>query len=183
MRHVFALFTCASLLGFSGCSGSSGRQSKTYSTGEKASADDMTYAVVDTEIHTRLGDDPANPRVPQTRFLTVLISVTNGTNADIPIPTLTLVDDAGKTYTELADGSGVPRWLGVVRKVGPGDTEQGNVVFDAPAAHYKLKLTDETSPADVYVDIPLSFVHEQMNDVAAPVENAQPEMQPPPRKQ
>jgi hypothetical protein len=74
----------------------------------------------------------------------------------------------------LADGTGVQHWLGVVRKVGAGQTEQGYVLFDAPTAHYKLKLSDETSDSDVYADIPLSFVHERMADPAAPVEGASP---------
>ncbi len=77
---------------------------------------------------------------------------------------MTLIDDSGKTYDELADGSGVPHWLGVVRKVPSNQIEQGTVVFDAPASHYKLKLTDETDAEDIFVDLPLSFAHEQMQN-------------------
>ncbi|MDP9170369.1 MAG: hypothetical protein M3N54_07110, partial [Acidobacteriota bacterium] len=65
-------------------------------------------------------------------------------------------------------------WLGVLRKVGTGQTERGAVVFDAPTGHYKLKLTDETSENEVFVDIPLSFVHEQMNDVNSPAPETPP---------
>jgi hypothetical protein len=81
---------------------------------------------------------------------------------------LTLVDDAGKNYGELPDGSGVPHWLGIVRMVVSNQTETGAVVFDAPAGHYKLRLTDDSDASDVYVDIPLTFAHEQMqNDAQA----------------
>jgi hypothetical protein len=92
---------------------------------------------------------------------------------------MTLVDDSGKSYPELADGNGVLHWLGVVRRISPAQTERGVVVFDAPAAHYKLKLTDEADPEDVYIDLPLSFVHEQMSNEDTPVGNG-PEITPSP---
>jgi hypothetical protein len=33
----------------------------------------------------------------------------------------------------------------------------GNALFDAPPAHYKLHLSDESSQQTALVDIPLSF--------------------------
>jgi hypothetical protein len=118
--------------------------------------------VIDVQIQPTLQspDGAGDPRVPQNRFYTVQISVSNGGNEDTPIPGLALVNDAGHAYNELPDGSNVPRWLGMVRRVAPGQTEEGNIVFDAPAAHYKLRFTDETDDDQVYADIPLSFVHE-----------------------
>jgi hypothetical protein len=152
-----------------GCGTSNGgRQTKVYQAGEKAMVDKLSYAVIDTQIYPRLGDDPNSPRIPQNRFFAVQVAVSSGNNTEIPIPAMTLVDDAGKTYTELADGSGVQHWLGVVRRVAPAQTERGVVLFDAPAAQYKLKLTDDLDPEDVYIDIPLSFVHEQMNNEGTP---------------
>jgi hypothetical protein len=138
------------------------RRSATYLAGEKAAVDKLTYSVVDTQIFPRLGEEP-NIRTPQNRFYVVQISVSNSGNEDVTIPAMTLIDDSGKTWEELTDGSGVGGWLGVVRHVAPNQTEAGTVVFDAPASHYKLKLTDETDPNDVYVDIPLSFSHEQLS--------------------
>lgn len=151
------------LLLLSGCASSPGRQSKIFQAGEKAAVDKLTYAVIDTEFHPRLGDQTNNPRIPQNRFYAIQIAVSSGANTDTPIPSLTLIDDSGKVYSELADGSGLQHWLGVVRKVGPAQTERGEVLFDAPAAHYKLKLTDETDADDVYIDLPLNFVHERMS--------------------
>jgi hypothetical protein len=90
------------------------------------------------------------------------------------IPSMALIDDGGQQYAELSDGTGVQHWLGVVRKVGAGQTEQGYVAFDAPTAHYKLKLSEEGSDSEVYADIPLSFVHERMTDPAAPIEGNSP---------
>ena len=151
-----------------GCSSAAPtRDVKTYGAGEKATVDHLTYSIIDTEIQPRLGDE-ASPRIPQNRYYLVQVSVSNGGNSDLTIPSLTLVDDSGKAYPESTDGTSVPHWLGVVRKVDSGQTEQGYVVFDAPTSHYRLKLSDETGDSDVYADIPLSFVHERMNDVAAP---------------
>ena len=165
-----ALF--ASLIALVGCSSSAPRREvKNYAAGEKASVDRLTYTIVDTQIDPRLGDD-ASPRIPTNRFYLVQVSVSNGGNSDATIPSMTLVDDSGQQFSELADGTGVQHWLGVVRKVGAGLTEQGYVVFDAPTAHYRLKLTDDTSDSDVYADIPLSFVHERMADPSATTDDA-----------
>jgi hypothetical protein len=146
----------------SGCSSTQAKPARIYSAGEKIQVGRLTYSVVDVQIQATLPsqDGAADPRVPQNRFYTVQISVSNGGNEDMPIPGLALVGDSGHVYNELPDGSGVPRWLGMVRRVSPGQTEEGNAVFDAPAAHYKLRFTDETDDEQVYADIPLSFVHE-----------------------
>jgi hypothetical protein len=152
-----------SALFLAGCSSTPERKTVTYSTGDKASVDKLTYSVVDTQIFPHLGD-PASPRNPQNRFYVVDLSVSNSGSSDAPIPGMELIDDGGKVYDELADGSGVQRWLGVVRRVQANQTEQGAIVFDAPAGHYKLKLTDDTDASDVFVDIPLSFAHEQMQN-------------------
>jgi hypothetical protein len=155
--------------------GPASRQTKVYPAGEKATVDKLTYAVIDTQIHPRLGEEQ-NARFPQNRFYAVQLAVSSGASTEVLIPAMTLVDDSGKTYTELADGSGLQHWLGVVRRVSPGQTERGEILFDAPAAHYKLKLTDETDADDVFIELPLNFVNEQMsheaagNDIVAPVE-------------
>jgi hypothetical protein len=153
---ILALFLTA-------CSGTPERKVVTYTVGEKAAVEKLTYSVVDTQILPRLGEDSA-PRNPQNRFYIVDLAVSNAANDDLPIPGMALIDDSGKVYDELADGSGVPKWLGVARRVQANQTEQGSVVFDAPAGHYKLRLTDDTDPGDVFVDIPLSFAHEQMQN-------------------
>jgi hypothetical protein len=163
------LWFCISLISMAllaACSSSSEKKDvKLFGTGEKAAVGPLTYSVVDTQIFPQLGDDPATARTPVNRFYVVQLSVSNSSNADVPIPALTLVDDGGKTYSELGDGTNVPNWLGVIRKVGSGHTDLGNIVFDAPSKHYKLRLTDDLDASDISIDIPLSFVHEQMRDV------------------
>lgn len=162
-RASFAIALTSLLLG--ACSSGLKKPDKVYEAGEKATVGPLIYAVVDTQIFPQLGDDPATARTPVNRFFMVQISVSNSRNADVPIPGLTLVDDTGKTYNELSDGTGVPNWLGVVRKVKPGDTELGSIVFDAPAAHYRLRCTDDLEPNPILIDLPLNFLHEQVGDI------------------
>ena len=73
------------------------------------------------------------------------------------------MNDAGQSFNELSDGSGQARWLGMVRRVAPGQTEEGFLLFDVPTAHYKLKLTDDTEINELYADVPLNFAHEVIN--------------------
>ena len=136
-----------------------------YAAGDKAAVGPLLYTVIDTEVAPQLGDDPNNLRTPQDRFFLIKVSVTNSSSSDQPIPAMTLVDDEGHNYTELADGTGVTNWLGVVRKVGPTQTEQGVVAFDAPSKHYHLRLNDPLDEREISIDVPLSFVHERLKTV------------------
>jgi hypothetical protein len=149
-----------------GCSKEPKHEARLYSQGEKAQVDKLSYSLVDSQIFPQLGDDSANARMPQNRFIVVQVSVVNAGNEETSIPGMTLVDDGGQTYNELPDGTGVHQWLGVLRKVAAAQSETGMIVFDAPAKHYRLRLTDEFAPEDVSIDMPLSFIHEQMRNMA-----------------
>jgi Domain of unknown function (DUF4352) len=158
-----AILTVAVAAFFAGsCSNSDKKKSQIYPVGEKATVGHLVYNVIDTQVMTQLGEDPTTARTPQNRFYVMTVSVSNSSSDDLPIPGLTLVDDAGKEYPEAADGTGLSNWLGVVRRVSAAQTEQGNILFDAPAQHYRLRLTDETDSQEVSIDVPLTYVHEQM---------------------
>src|SRR3954454_17179463 len=109
------------VVALAGCSTAPARATKVYQTGEKAEHNKLAYSIVDAQIFTRLGDEP-NARIPQNRFYVVQVSVSNSGNSSSSIPPMSLVDDSGKVYPELADGTHVPRWLGVVRSVEPAQT-------------------------------------------------------------
>ncbi len=130
--------------------------------GETATSGPLVYSVIDTRILPQIGEDQNNIRTPQNRFFLVQLAVSNSSSQDQPIPGLTLVDDSGQQYAELADGTGVPNWLGIVRKVGGAQTEQGTIVFDAPAQHYRLRVTEETDASEIAIDLPLSYQNEQL---------------------
>jgi hypothetical protein len=150
-----------------GCSmGSSPKnQAILYAAGDKATVGPLIYNVTDTEVADKLGDDPNNERTPQDRFVMVRVSVSNSSPDDQSIPAMTLVDDGGHSYTELSDGTGVAAWLGVVRKVGPTQTETGVVLFDAPTKHYRLRLNDAFDEKEIAIDVPLNFIHDQLKSV------------------
>jgi hypothetical protein len=171
MRLYVSVLCSFALLCLTGCSNNSAstknEEARVVPAGDKAAAGHLTYNVVDSQIFTQLGDE-ASPSIPHDRFLVVQINVTNSSNVDNPIPSVELVSDAGKTYSELTDGTGVTNWLGIVRHVGPGQTERGQIVFDAPAAHYKLRFSDETNNTEILADLPLSYAHEKVDDALIP---------------
>jgi Domain of unknown function (DUF4352) len=148
-----------------GCSSVAKKEAQVFPAGEKVTVGPLVYNVIDSQVLTQLGEDAATARTPKNRFYVMTISVSNSSSDDTPVPGLTLVDDAGKEYPEIADGTNVPNWLGIVRKAGPAQTEQGNIVFDAPAQHYRLRLTDETDTKELSIDVPLTYVHEQLKEV------------------
>jgi hypothetical protein len=56
--------------------------------------------------------------------------------------------------------------------VKPGDTELGTIAFDVPSKHYRLRLTDDLDPDSISIDLPLSFVHEQIGDMKTTLDPA-----------
>jgi len=124
--------------------------------GERVRAGSLVYNVFDDQWKAQLGQGP-DARVPKDRFFLVRLSVVNGGATDLMVPTLTLVDDSGQTYSELSNGDGVPDWTGYLRKIKPADTLEGNVVFDVPPKHYRLRVADENSQITREIDIPLAF--------------------------
>ena len=125
--------------------------------GEKIPVGGVTYSIVESSWKTQLGES-FRVRSPEQRFLLIKVSATNGTGQDISIPLLTLENANRETYRELANGDGVDNWFGLLRTIGPGQTEQGNIVFDVPLTSYQLRLPDISDPGMekyVTVQIPL----------------------------
>ena len=130
---------------------------KDYSMGENVPVGQMTYVVVESAWRNQLGES-FRVRSPEQRFLLLKISVTNGTGKDVSIPLLTLEGSNGQTYRELANGESVDNWFGLLRTISPGQTQQGNIVFDVPLSSYKLRvpdLADEALERFASVQIPL----------------------------
>ena len=140
--------------------------------GEKVALGRIVYAVYETQWVPQFGEGP-DARIPQHRFFLVRMAAVNSGGADLIMPNVAIEDDKGNSYPELSNGDGVPQWIGSLRKVKPGDSAQGNLVFDAPPAHYKLRVTDENDENSAYFDIPLSFGAEVPSDVPGPVEKKQ----------
>ncbi len=118
----------------------------------------MIYNVYEAQYMFKIGEGP-DVRVPTNRFLLVHLSAVNGGSAKttISIPTFTVIDDAGQTFTESDSGTGIAQWLGFARKVHPAESLTGTVAFDVQPKHYKLRISDETDEQYALVDLPLSF--------------------------
>jgi hypothetical protein len=154
---------CLLSVAATGCSVfSSKNRPAIFAAGEKAKVGSLVYAVTDAEMTQQLsGDDPGSLRTAQDRFYLVNVNISNTGNEAQPVLAMTLVDDAGKSYGELADGRNVPKWLGVIRTVGAAHTAQGYIVFDAPPKHYRLRLNEPLDDREIAIDLPVDFVHEQ----------------------
>jgi hypothetical protein len=123
--------------------------------GAKAEIGPFIYQAFDTHWPMEIGD-----RLPRDRFFTVRVSALNSGGADAVVPSLELVDDDGNSYPESPDGTGVDGWIGLSRKVSPGQSEQGTIIFDVPPKHYRLRVADENDNF-MYIDIPFNLTTEE----------------------
>jgi Domain of unknown function (DUF4352) len=126
--------------------------------GDAATAGPLTYNVVEAHWKSQLDAFPS-PRVPERNFLLVRITVTNSGGTELGIPFLKLENNNGDSFSESDDGSGVDRWLGLIRRINPAQTEDGWLLFDVPTNSYKLRLSDGAVENEhvAYVTIPLSI--------------------------
>lgn len=157
MRRAAAL--AYSLMFMIGC-GPVSSQIQTYNLGDRVQTGPLNYEAFETHWYPSLGP-PSNPRVPANRFLVIRISIANRGATDSTVPSMTLVDDSGQSFNELADGSGIPDWLGIVRKIKPVDAEKGVIAFDVAPKHYKLRVSDESDQIVSYIDLPLTLIPDE----------------------
>jgi hypothetical protein len=129
--------------------------------GENLRVGSLIYNVTETQWADQLGGDAAAARMPSQRFLLVRLSVTNSGAGETIIPAMSLVDANGTVHNELTDGTGVPNWLGMIRRIKPAQTEHGAVLFDVPVNAYTLQVSyDDDDPELVVigkVNIPVKF--------------------------
>ncbi len=140
----------------SACRGASHPPIRVFNLGEKAMVGHMVYTVFETQWLMQLPQQPT-PRIPKNRYFLIRLSAVNGGGSEVILPDMTIEDDNGNSYSALTDGEGIPQWIGGLRKVAPAEAAQGNIAFDAPPKHYRLRVTDENGDETAYVDIPLSF--------------------------
>lgn len=132
---------------------------RTYPMGDKVTMGPVIYTVFETQWLTHIGVPP-DEKVPQNRYFLVRMSAVNSSGSDVMLPSMTVQDDRGKSYAELTSDVGAPQWVGSLRQVHPADSVAGNLVFDCPPGHYKLRIEDELTGHAALVDIPLTFTSE-----------------------
>ena len=144
-----------------------------FQMGERITAGPLSYNVVQTVWKTQLGD-LFNVRVPDHRFLMIMLSATNGGGKEVSIPFATLEGPNRQEFKEIEKGDGVDNWFGLLRTLNPAETKQGNLLFDVPLTSFRLRLTDggETGTEKfVWVEIPLRL--DTDTSIAAPAPGPQ----------
>lgn len=126
--------------------------------GEALVLGNVEHTVLVADWRGSLGEG-ASARLPNEQFLVLRIALSNQTEAPADIASMRLIAPDGTEYEELADGSGLAEWLGLVRTLSAKQGRQGDVLFDAPRGVYKLKLTEHSADGDeanvAMVEIPV----------------------------
>jgi hypothetical protein len=148
--------TLVCLAATTACTSSVQPDDQIHRMGERVTVGSLVYNVFEDQWKTQLAQG-TDARVPKDRFFLLRLSVVNAGSTDVLVPGLTLVDDSGQSYQEMSNGDQVPQWMGYLRRAKPTETLQGNVVFDVPPKHYRLRVSDETSQKSRDIDIPLNF--------------------------
>jgi len=155
-RAILLLAAAAAALSLAACAAETHNPVRTFNIGDRVDMGHIVYTVFETQWLTQIGEG-SEARIPQNRFFLVRMHAANRQRTEILLPKMSLQDDSGHSYPEMSTDVGAPHWVGVLRTVMANDSTQGNVVFDAPPAHYRLKVTDDTGDQIAYIDIPLSF--------------------------
>ena len=128
-----------------------------FKIGDKVQAGPLIYSILEADWHERLGTGE-QARPAQRRFLVVHLNVTNSGAEVLSVPGLRLLDDDGRLLSETIDGRNVPSWLGLIRRLKPADTLDGNILFDVEPKSYKLRLDGESDAGQLtLVEMPLRF--------------------------
>lgn len=124
----------------------------------------FTYTVLETRWKPQLGE-LFSLQIPQHQFLMIRLSITNSGGSPAAAPLLTLAGTTGAVFQEHQKGEGVDHWLGLLRNIGPAQTEEGWIVFDVPPNNYTLRcygeVTDDGEQMGQF-QIPLNL--ESMNE-------------------
>ncbi len=144
---------------------------KTYKMGERAVVGALTYNVLEATYFTQLGE-AGRSRLPEKRFLVIRMSITNGSGKEAELPLFRVVDDQGTEIGEVQEANFLSGWFGLIRKVGPTQTEEGRILFAVSPKSYKLEVTDGAEPGKeqlALVEIPIDFdTAEPVNSVPQP---------------
>lgn len=179
--RVAAAVVLGAVLLLCSCGRSTDSPARLFRMGERVQTGPLIYIVLDTEWKTQIGDG-AEARSAKNRFLLVQLTVTNSGGKETHVPSLTLEDPHGNSFPEDTAGASVNNWLGLLRKVGAGETLQGRILFDVPTAAYNLRVSEEGGEPgqekSALIEIPLRMEPEPMPQILKEV----PETAPPPRR-
>lgn len=160
-RMSFPFLLALAIFPIAGCRNADATRAE-YQMGDKVPVGPLTYNVVEKVWRSQLGEG-FQMRMPENRFLLITVSATNSSSGEVSVPLLQLEAPDGKIYREVETGEGVEDWFGLLRTLGPSQTQQGRILFDVPLSTYRLRLTDGDSSSTrfTYVQIPLQIDDDQ----------------------
>ena len=124
--------------------------------GETVQSGPLKYSVLATRWALQTGEGLA-VRTPTNRYYILQITVLNTGKTEVFVPALSIESASGQSYDELADGAGVPNWIGVVRRLNPAETLEGAIAFDVPQGTYALRVPNEEDAITAYIDLPFQL--------------------------
>lgn len=137
--------------------------------GDRAPAGQITYMGLSAEYRDQI---PGAKEPLKDRYLVMRLSATNGGAQEVTLPLTRLIAADGKEYPEVTEVEGFPEWLGPLRRIEPGKTEQGYIVFDVPVGAYKLEVSgggDLEQEQLVQIDVPANLTPIAPSSVPGPV--------------
>jgi hypothetical protein len=143
------------LAALTGCSRKAGG-GQVHTMGADAAVGSLSYIVSQTDWQDQL-EGPDGVRTPTNKYLLVTVSIANHGGEEASVPLLALIDASGREYMEEGKGEGVPNWMGLLRKAGPGQSLSGQLLFDVPPGSYKLRISsgsDVEKERTALVEIP-----------------------------
>lgn len=78
---------------------------------------------------------------PDAAFLVVDMTIRNDDRTPSTLPPLRLVDTQGREYEESSKGMFMPGSFDLLKKLNPGVSSRGYVIFDAPRGYYSLEVS------------------------------------------
>ena len=101
----------------------------------------FSYNVLESTYKSQLGGGTLAKR-PTNGFMLLRLQATSSAGETVAVPFLRLETADGTLIHEVEDTGGMSDWMGVLRRVEPGGTETGWIVFDVPPGVYGLRLSD-----------------------------------------
>ena len=150
-----------------GCGGATDTPSTVRRMGEAVPVGALLYTVLDVEWKDDLGGGSSS--FPTHRLAIVRLNINNAGSHEVSAPLLQLENAKGKSYPELTEVNGIGDWLGLLRTINPGESQQGRIVFDVPPGEYRLRLSSSGDPSKnetALVEIPIRIP--EVSEIPAP---------------
>jgi len=116
-----------------------GRPSVKLKIGQELSVGYWSYTVNSISWQRIIGSPGYTVETPDAEFLVVDLSIRNNDRTASTLPPFELIDEQGREYDESEKGTSMQGSFGMLKKLNPGVSSRGYLVFDVPRGEYVLK--------------------------------------------